>query len=250
MLPSPGEIEDKRFLMFALVSFSVELRASADVCLTVTLTFWQMQLLMSSPLPISCFVFLCMRHTFQQATATPGTVERLWSTECTSWRWLSKSCNDQEEPLHHLKNVVTSFNLQLTRWVLISRKTSLLRFKNSRDIVQSAQSCFQIQGWERTWVYSPFNCGCMLFQLLPWVLLLKAALIQTTKAVAMPLWTQIWTLPVISRPHMDTQVLATVIHNVRWWGHCGGGVGGGVGRRASSSFRVNSVFWGYDLLSF
>lgn len=102
-----GRLRAKQFFMFALVFFSIELRASVHVSATIILIFWQVQLLISSPLPISCFVFLFMGHTFQQATATPGILERLWSTECTSWRWLSGSWNDQEERLHHLKNVVT-----------------------------------------------------------------------------------------------------------------------------------------------
>lgn len=102
-----GRLGAKQFFMFALVFFSIELRASERVSATIILIFWQVQLLISSPLPISCFVFLFMGHTFQQATATPGILERLWSTECTSWRWLSGSWNDQEERLHHLKNVVT-----------------------------------------------------------------------------------------------------------------------------------------------
>lgn len=65
--PSLGEIEDKLVLVFALVFFSVELRASMHVSLPVILIFWQVQLLIS-PLPISCFVFLYIGHTFQQAT--------------------------------------------------------------------------------------------------------------------------------------------------------------------------------------
>lgn len=102
-----GRLRAKQFFMFALVFFSIELRTSERVSATIILIFWQVQLLISSPLPISCFVFLFMGHTFQQATATPGILERLWSTECTPWRWLSGSWNDQEERLHHLKNVVT-----------------------------------------------------------------------------------------------------------------------------------------------
>lgn len=122
--------------------------------------------LLCSPLSNSCVVFLCMGHTFQQAKATPGTLERLWWTESTSHRPLSESRNDQEESLLHLKNVVTSFNLQLAGQGLINRKTTipLLRSKNSRDIVQSAQSCFQIQGWEKTGVYClpNYRCGAFL----------------------------------------------------------------------------------------
>lgn len=102
-----GRLRAKQFFIFALVFFSIEVRASVRVSSTIILIFWQVQLLISSPLPISCFVFLFMGHTFQQATATPGILERLWSTERTSWRWLSGSWNDQEERLHHLKNVVT-----------------------------------------------------------------------------------------------------------------------------------------------
>lgn len=100
---------------------------------------------------ISCFVFLCMGQTFQQAIVTPGTLERLWSAECRFCRWLCKSQDDQEEPLHHLKNVVAPFNLQWTGRVFLSWKTAitLLRSKNSRNIVQSVQSCFQVQGGER-----------------------------------------------------------------------------------------------------
>lgn len=96
--------------------------------------------LLCSPLPNSYFAFLCLGHTFQQAKATPGTLERLWWTECTSHRQLSKSWNDQKESLYHLKNVVISFNLQLTSRGLINRKTTipLLRSKKSRDMVQSA----------------------------------------------------------------------------------------------------------------
>ena len=119
-----GRLRAKQFFMFALVFFSIELRASVHVSATIILIFWQVQLLISSPLPISCFVFLFMGHTFQQATATPGILERLWSTECILGDGLVGPGMTRKNDFITWR-MWSPFNLKLTGWVLISRKTSL-----------------------------------------------------------------------------------------------------------------------------
>ena len=83
------------------------------------------------------------------------------------------------------------FNLKLTGWVLISRKTSL-EVQELQGHSPKCTNLFPDRGLREHLCVQLFNYECMLFQLLPWMLLLKAVLLQINRAMAMLSWTWIW----------------------------------------------------------
>ena len=85
------------------------------------------------------------------------------------------------------------FNLKLTGSVLISRKTSL-EVQELQGHSPKCTNLFPDRGLREHLCVQLFNYECMLFQLLPWMLLLKAVLLQINRAMAMLSWTWIWTL--------------------------------------------------------
>lgn len=219
--------------MFVLVIFSAELRASVHVSLTIILIFWQVQLLISSLLPIPCFVFSIWVTLSNKPWLHLVPSKGFGEQNVLVAERLRKSWNDQEKLPHPLLSVVSSFHLQLADWVFISRMSSITfwRFKNSRDIVQSAQSFFQKQNREGTGASNLSNYESILVLFLPQVPQLSLCRWMGATSVVMPEY---------KHRHQSYTWIPKSWHN-EWWCKRSWVGGAGVLIGASSSLRVNVI---------